>query len=215
MENFNIYKIPEMEDVELCKLVNGLQDVFKKNSNNFALQCFYVYKICLYYDELQNNTGKAYLKAKDTLYYSARTLLERFGLNEKTISRLRRCYLAYCHGTLPTSVCLYNWAEEFTPSKLFEMLILESRYVMSLISEKIIRPDMTVKEIRKIIKQLRGEKEDEKLKKEEIDESKIPMAYDPTKKYDFEYFKKQTKPALINMICALQDAYQKLKSKKK
>ena len=84
----------------------------------------------------------------------------------------------------------------------------------------VITAENTVKEIRKIVKQIiNGDPAvmvaEKNIEKEKINEEEIPMAYDPTKEYEFEYFQPKSKNMLLNIIMSLQDAYQKLKNKRR
>ena len=75
---------------------------------------------------------------------------------------------------------------------------------------------MTVKQIREYVKQMVGEDATDKVVEqtvEEINEDEIPDAYDPNKKYEFSYFESKSKSQLLNIVMALQTAYQKLKNK--
>jgi prolyl oligopeptidase PreP (S9A serine peptidase family) len=101
------------------------------------------------------------------------------------------------------------------------LLPLSDDILEKLLEKKIITSDMTVKEIRAVVKQiLHGEdavttKEVDVDTKEDINEEDIPMAYDPTQEYDFEYFKSKSKSQLLNIVWELQKAYQKIKNTKK
>lgn len=218
MENFNIYDIPEMEDEELQQLVLHLEKQFLSKQQNFATTCYYVYKICKYYEEhkpLLSNKNK-------TTWYSAVTLLEKFGFDKTQVSRLKNCYERFVN--VPSFIETENFylLEKFfnySPSKLYELLPLTDEAIDKCLEMGIVKSTMTVKEIRKIVKSLITGDKSTKLSspdalKEEINEEEIPMVYDPTKEYDFDYFKSKTKNQLLNMIMSLQEAYIKLKQKK-
>lgn len=213
MENFKITNIPEFEDEDITRLLHNLVEAFKSNQNVFAKTCEGVYKIWDYF----NHTFK---NAKDGCYYNSYSLLAKFGFDKKAVSRYKNCYERFC---VPAgqSVRISTMYDDFYPSKLFELLPLTDNTITECINKKIITPDKTVREIRQIVKLINGGEDIDKLvdKKietkstEEIDESEIPPAYDPTKKYEFDYFKSKTKNQLLNMIWELQNAYQKIKRK--
>ena len=209
MENF-IFSDLDFEDVELSILVNSLKNCYAKQQNNFALLCRDIYKIWSYCK------GK-YYKAKDNEYYNSYKLLEKFGFNKQAVSRYKQCYEKYVVDN-KQHFGLNFYAEKFCPSKLFELLQLSQDTFIELCDKKIIRPEMTVKEIRECIKALKnGSDKAEKVIEDtsvEIDEDEIPMAYDPTQKYEYSYFEKMSKNQLLNIVWELQKAYQKLKDKK-
>lgn len=218
MENFKVNDIPEMEDEELQVLIEKLKTQFKTSQSNFALTCYYIYKICAYYKD-----NKIFLKGKDGDYYNCNTLLAKFGFDKTAVSRLKSCYERFC--AIPSliseeNIQLLEQYQPYSPSKLFELLPLDDDSLEKCFDMGIIKSDMTVKEIRKTVKSLTQSKKVNKVAEaeietpEDIDESEIPMVYDPTKKYDFDYFKSKSKNQLVNMIMSLQEAYMKLKQKK-
>lgn len=218
MENFKNNDIPVMEDEELQLIVEKLQNQYKKNQLNFANTCYYVYSIVEYY-----KNKKYYLKDKKGYWYSATTLLEKFGFDKTSVSRYKSCFERFVSmsSLVEEDKCqLIEQYQSYSPSKLFELLVLDEEAIKKCFEMRIIKPDMTVKEIRKVVKSLINGDEALKvaspeIEKEEINEDEIPMVYDPVKDYDFEYFRSKSKNQLLNMIWALQQAYQKLKNKKK
>ena len=213
MENFKITNIPEFEDEEITGLIRNLERSFNEVQNSFASICEGVYKIWNYFNHTYKN-------AKDGCYYNCYSLLAKFGFDKKAVSRYKNCYERFCL-TTRDCVILSSTFIDFSPSKLFELLPLSDKTISECINKKIITPEKTVREIRQIVKLINGGEDIDKLidKKietkttEEIDESEIPLAYDPTKKYEFDYFKSKTKNQLLNMIWELQNAYQKIKRK--
>lgn len=219
MENFKNIDLPEFVNENLQALVNGLKEVFSKKQDNFADMCYFVYKIwsfCKY----------SYLPAKDGEFYNSYSLLEKFGFDKKAVSRLKNCYERFCVSikkdlTSKEESSIAGCYADFSPSKLFELLPLSADSCLDALNRGKIKATMTVKEIRQQVKFLinGGLEEDNKtsdaVTEDEINEEEIPMAYDPTLEYDFEYFKEKSKNQLLNIVMALQSAYQKLKGKKK
>ena len=214
MENFNINNSIEFESEELNFWIKNLNACFNNANKNFAGLCLVVYKIHSYINH-------RYFQAKDNDYYNVYSLLAKFGFDKKAVSRYRNSYEYFCENDTVATVKLKSKFIEFTPSKLFELLPLEKESIDYAIDKKFVASNMPCKEIRIVVKDLihgvepstMVSKVDETEKKEEINESEIPLVYDPTKEYDFEYFKDKTKNQLINMIWDLQKAYQKLKKK--
>lgn len=209
MENFKNYKV-EFFDENINDLVNGLNYAYSFSQTSFAHLCFSVRKIIDYF---KNN----YIRAKDDKYYSSTLLLNAFGFTNSTISKLNRSFDYFCELLTKEVPIVKDFYRSFSPSKLFELLPLSLLDVESAIEKSIITPDLSVKEIRKIVKQIvNGDPAvnvSENLM-EFIDESEIPMAYNPTQVYSIDYFKKQSKNQLINIVLQLQDEFQKLKLNK-
>jgi hypothetical protein len=209
MENFIKCDL-EFEDVELSILVRSLSHCFDKQQENFIYICKDVYRIWKY---CKGN----YWKAKDNEYYNSYKLLEKFGFDKKAVSRYKQCYEKFIIDNEVT-FALAIPLQGFTSSKLFELLPLSQETVFELVNKQIIRPEMTVKQIREYIKNLNDEDNPEKVIEDtslsEINEEDIPMAYDPKQEYEYSYFESKTKNQLLNIVWELQKAYQKLKNKK-
>lgn len=198
----------EFEDNELYWLVERLRDCFSNSQLNFAKLCESVYNIWKY-------CKGQFWKAKDNEYYNSYKLLEKFGFDKKAISRYKLCYERYIH---QQSCSLYPMYEDFTSSKLFELLVLSDDTAKNLIINGLITPNMTVKQIREYIKSLKdGTDKAEKVVEtsSEIVEEEIPMAYDVSKEYEYSYFEGKSKNQLLNIVWELQKAYQKLLKKSK
>ena len=196
--NFNI----EFEDNNLTLLCNDLKNCYNDNQKNFARICVTIYNIWSY---CKDNS----YKAKNDDYYNSYKLLAKFGFDKKAVSRYKQCFERYIQGYDVNNVSVKTYFKDFSPSKLFELLVIPSEKLEELINKHIIYPEMTVKQIRDYIKSLKNGAN------EEINEEEIPEAYDPTKKYDFSYFETKTKSQLLNIVWELQKAYQKLKEKRK
>ena len=196
----------EFEDNELYWLVERLRDNFNNSQLNFAKTCECIYNIWKY---CKGN----YYKAKDNEYYNSYKLLAKFGFDRKAVSRYKICYERFVH---PQSCSLYPIYEDFTSSKLFELLVLSEDTAKNSIINGLVLPTMTVKQIREYIKTLKdgSDKAEKVIEDTTINEEDIPMAYDPKQEYDYSYFEKKTKNQLLNIVWELQKAYQKLKLNK-
>ena len=196
----------EFEDNELYWLVERLRDTFDNSQLNFAKTCECIYNIWKY---CKGN----YYKAKDNEYYNSYKLLAKFGFDKKAVNRYKLCYERYIH---PESCSLYPIFEDFTSSKLFELLVLSEDTAKNSIINGLVLPTMTVKQIREYIKTLKdgSDKAEKVIEDTTINEDNIPMAYDPKQEYEYSYFENKTKNQLLNIVWELQKAYQKLKSNK-
>ena len=193
----------EFEDDKLFWFVERLRDVFNNSQQNFCKLCEAIYNIWSY---CKGN----YWKAKDNEYYNSYKLLAKFGFDKKAVSRYKQCYERFVNLQNLTLLPIY---ENFTPSKLFELLVLSDETVKSSISNGLIKPTMTVKQIREYIKTLKDgtDKAEKVIEDTTINEEDIPMAYDPKQEYEYSYFETKTKNQLLNIVWELQKAYQKLK----
>ena len=196
----------EFEDNELYWLVERLRENFNNSQLNFAKTCECIYNIWKY---CKGN----YYKAKDNEYYNSYKLLAKFGFDKKAVNRYKNCYERYVH---PQSCSLYPIYEDFTSSKLFELLVLSEDTAKNSIINGLVLPTMTVKQIREYIKTLKdgSDKAEKVIEDTTINEDDIPMAYDPKQEYEYSYFETKTKNQLLNIVWELQKAYQKLKSNK-
>ena len=202
MENFVLDDKFDFEDKTLHLLCLDLRICYTFNQKNFAKLCSTIYEIWSYCKENS-------FKAKDNEYYNSYKLLAKFGFDKKAVSRYKQCFERYIVDSKTYEKNVKPTFEKFSPSKLFELLVIPIEKLEELIDKHTIYPEMTVKQIRDYIKSLKNSAN------EEINEEEIPEAYDPTKKYDFSYFETKTKSQLLNIVWELQKAYQKLKEKRK
>ena len=196
----------DFEDNELHLLMLALQDCFEDNQINFCQTCKTIYDIWSY-------CKKSYFKAKNNEYYNSYKLLAKFGFDKKAVNRYKQCYERF---VLQVANVLLNDYKDFSPSKLFELLVLSSETSDELVKKQFIKPTMTVKQIREYIKTLKdgSDKAEKVIEDTTINEDDIPMAYDPKQEYEYSYFETKTKNQLLNIVWELQKAYQKLKSNK-
>ncbi len=196
----------DFEDSELHLLMLALQDCFEDNQINFCQTCKTIYDIWSY-------CKKSYFKAKNNEYYNSYKLLAKFGFDKKAVNRYKQCYERF---VLQGANVLLNDYKDFSPSKLFELLVLSSDTSDELVKKQFIKPTMTVKQIREYIKTLKdgSDKAEKVIEDTTINENDIPMAYDPKQEYEYSYFETKTKNQLLNIVWELQKAYQKLKSNK-
>lgn len=196
----------DFEDSELHLLMLALQDCFEDRQINFCQICKTIYDIWSY-------CKKSYFKAKNNEYYNSYKLLAKFGFDKKAVNRYKQCYERF---VLQGANVLLNDYKDFSPSKLFELLVLSSETSDELVKKQFIKPTMTVKQIREYIKTLKdgSDKAEKVIEDTAINEDDIPMAYDPKQEYEYSYFETKTKNQLLNIVWELQKAYQKLKSNK-
>lgn len=207
MEEFVTNEL-DFEDKELSLLIKDLKQCFYKQQNSFIETCVTIHKIWSY---CKGN----YYKAKDNEYYNSYKLLAKFGFDKKAVSRYKQCFEKFIVGD-DGHYTLFPRLYGFTSSKLFELLTLSDEKIFNAVDNKLIKPEMTVKQLREFIKSLKdGTDKAEKVVEDttEINEEDIPLVYDPKQEYEYSYFESKTKNQLLNIVWELQKAYQKLKSK--
>ena len=210
-ENFYLDNELEFEDENLQVLIIDLKYCYSDKQKYFVKLCEIIYNIWSY---CKNN----YWKAKNNEYYNSYKLLAKFGFDKKAVSRYKTCFERFIMLSNNNEFFLKPKYYYFSSSKLFELLSLSEETTINAIDNKLISPAMTVKEIREFVKTLKeGSDKAEKVLEDTstINEDDIPMAFDPTKKYEFSYYEDKTRNQLLNMIWELQNTVQKLISKKK
>ena len=217
MDELKIYRELEFDDKELNKLVSDLKNCYVSNQKAFAKVCLTVYKIWSYCKE-------NYYKCKKGIYYNAYSLLKLFGFDSSQVTRYKDCYIRFCEGDFLENVLILPAYFDFSSSKLFELLSLSAEMLDACIEKRIISPNMSVKEIRKIVKSLAGKNSPDDLVAEDLDkieektldeqEAELPEAFDPKKTHTYEYFKAMSKEALITCLFQCEDYIKKLTTKK-
>lgn len=196
------------DNKELNELLKILNSCFETRQSNFVDICCCISKIC---DCCRGH----YFKAKDNEYYNCYKLLEKFGFDRKAVSCYKNCFKRFVIGFSFDDVELSPRLVNFSPSKLFELLPLSDETIFNAIDTKVLKPEMTVKEIRQFVKSQKNGQTTETVveNKIEINEEEIPFVYDPQNEYEYSYFESKTKNQLLNIVWELQKAYQKLVKK--
>lgn len=191
------------DNKELNELLIDLNSCFVNRQNNFVDICCCIAKIC---ECCENN----YFKAKDNEYYNCYSLLRKFGFDRKAVCCYKNCYVKFI-----LNKYFDMYLKDFSPSKIFELLSLSNETIFNAIDTKVLKPEMTVKEIREFVKSQRNGQTTETVveKKIEINEEEIPFVYDPKVEYEYSYFERKTKNQLLNIVWELQKEYQKLVKK--
>ena len=169
--------------------------------------------------------GECYYHAfetDDARYPFERYVNEFFGLDLRYVEKCIKCYFKFMKelevgGAGELSIILLPDFQNFSKSKLFELLAVSSLQLSEDIGKGVLSPDMSFKQIREYVKSLKGtEKKENQVLEEatpEINEEEIPMAYDPSKHYEDKYFMGLAKSQLVNNIITLQEHCEKLQEK--
>lgn len=204
----------------LKKLITKLNNVFTKDNKNFAELCFVTYRIKKLFDDYRISGCWVYDRKK--VLYTFDSIMQGFGLDSTQTSRLLSCYDKFCYlscSDLDKATCsIITEFEDFSKSKLFELLTIPNEQILKDLQTNVIRTDMTIKQLREYVKNYKAlQKQNSKLdneskeeQTEEIEED-IPEAYNPKQHYDFEYFEQKNKAQLLNIVWDLQKEYERLK----
>ncbi len=206
----------------LQQYLDCLNNCFDKEQNNFAEIVYYVYQVKNLFDDY-NATHFGLLYTKSNKAYTFDDIMLGFGLDKTQVCRLINTYCKFLDLEDGKPV-IKNFLVEFSKSKIFELLGVDNAQIQKDISNNVLRPDMSVKQIREYVKNYKAlEKQNKKLSAEPKEEEEIvenieediPLAYDPKKHYEFEYFEKQSKAQLLNIVWELQKEYERIVSIKK
>lgn len=221
MEEFRKVEL-ETDDPKLNEKISELNDCYFRTQKVFAKVCYKVYDIVdyckteKYYDVKLPGYNK---KEK----YNVMDILGKFGFSKKEVDRYVLCYKNYIIASNMSDAVVSPTFELFSSGKLYEMLPYSYNLLASAIRDKLIRPEMSCKEIRQALKEIsnRADKslsvyEDPNATNSlEEQEEAMPEAYDPKKYHDLAYFKQFDKATLIDFLFMAEDYIKKLTKKNK
>lgn len=219
MENFNQVYI-KFKDEKLNEKIQELNECYFYNQRAFAKVCYKVYDIYKYCKGNYYDVEEQGYKKK--VSYNSTQILALFGFDRKSVSRFINCFKLFITASCINDAEVSPMFSQFSPGKLYEMLPLSYQMLETAVVKGVIRPTMTSKEIRNIVKSLAGKdnfdnlvSEDmEKLEKPTVEEQELPEAFDPKVSHTYEYFKVFSKEELINCLFACEDLIKKLLKKK-
>lgn len=210
MEDFIMNENLMFEDAQLDKMIQNLNEIFKKKQNNFAELCCCVAKIYYYCKE------NAY-KSKDDVYYNAYNLLSRFGFERKSVERLVRCYEKFVTGCDDVDANIKSVFFLFSSSKLFELLSVDNTQLIADIEKEVLKPTMSVKQIREYVKNLNNpsqEIDDKKVKEDDYEDEEDEEFFNPNKHYDMSFFEGCNQKQLVGIAWTLQYELEKFINKR-
>lgn len=205
---------------ELAEYLRLLNECFDQQQENFAIIVHYVYKV----KELFDNHKKICFGAvysKNSCYYNFDSIMLSFGFDKTQVSRILQVHSKFLD-VVDEQPFLKPIFAEFSKSKLFELIPVDNHQLTIDIRKSLLRPNMSVKQIREYVKnykslEIQNKKLSEEPKEQEEAEKPIeeyiPLAYNPKQHYDFSYFEKQSKAQLLNIVWELQKEYECLKKK--
>lgn len=204
---------------QLEKYINQMNKLFDKGNQNFVDLIICIRKI----KDLFKGYYSYWVYDKKRNMLRFQDIMNNFGLDETQVSRLLACYDKYlCFDSSEEKTGkLIDIFKDFSKSKLFELLPVDSDQLTRDIKNNVVTPNSSVGQIRQYVKNYKAQQkangklnEESQIDKPDIVEEEIPMAYNPKQEYEFTYFETKTKSQLLNMIWDLQKEYQKLKKEK-
>lgn len=219
MENFKICKLKfvnecgnyKMDAETINNLVSELNNNLSKDNLNFAGLCYLVDQIELFFYDCGKTDGYGGIYTTNSERYYFSRLMSEFGFCEKTYDRILKVYKRFVEIRDDVVPVIKKQYENFSRSKLFEILSVSDTQLKTDLKNGKLKPEMTVKEIREYVKQLKNGSggadkvlEDQSDETDEINEDEIPMAYDPAQTYEFSYFENLSKNQLLNIVWELQ-----------
>lgn len=176
---------------EFCKLLYNLRSAFccMNDEKNCSSQLAWALQT-----DSNGNTYNYYEFCEKVLH-----------LEKSYVKRLCRVYTKFLEGRGALAHPLE--LEEFSVSKLIELLPLSVDEILELIKNKQLFPSMTRKQIRELVKSIKG-----KASEDEESEEDIPLAFDPKQVYEFQYFDGLSKSQLVNIAMSYQNYIHKGKN---
>ena len=216
-------------DIEITKangnfkeMFNDVLRSFKRNyetsSINFAKECYAHYRLYKLFEDYKKKYGLYYIDGwinREHYSYTYNDILKAFNIKKRTAERLVQCFNKFVDKRVDVDAKIIDVFFPFSKSKLVEMLPLSEEILINQIQSGNIKPSMTAREIREIIKELSGKSKTNKviedLDTEEYNEDET-YSFDINKlDYDFSYFENQTKDSLLNIVVQLYAYRQKHK----
>lgn len=206
---------------QLSKLLKDLNKCYSKDMQSFAETCYVIKQIKILFDNF-GTVNTSYVSDLHHTLYRFDDIMKGFGIDSSQSSRLLSCFDKYIE-LIDNKPKIKQIFLPFSKSKLFELIVVDTKQLEIDIVNKVLLPHMTVKSIRDYIKNYRNivksnnklnDKKVEEVTYEDLIEEDIPMAYNPKQHYEFKYFESKTKSQLLNMIWDLQKEYERLKKEK-
>ena len=234
MEDFKTYEIlPEFKEEcygkkcnveKLKKITADINFCFIDEQKNFCQLCYNLNELrnLFYSDECYYHA----FETKDKRYPFEAYVNEFFGLDlryvEKCIAIYKKfMFLQVVGDVADLNVRFVDCFQNFNKSKLFELLPVAIEQLKNDIRIGVLSSEMSARQIREYVKNLKGGKKKENVVLEDADktldeqEAELPSAFDPQHEYDFDFYKSKTKGDLVGYCVDFQRLVQKLLKKKK
>ena len=189
VENLNMPYYNGVKDqceqlLAITEVIKSLKSSLTKNYLGLAVELNKIVSLGLY-------------KPFNDNYY--KFITNEYGISKTTTYNLLEILARFCSNNQ-----LLPKFTDYTYTKLSLILKLSDEDI-----DKHIAPNMTCSMIRAKLKELKLDKPqdstDDSTDEHTVDDERsIPMAYDPKKRYDFEYVRNRSKNELINMFMELQ-----------
>lgn len=211
----------ELDNQEAQSLINKMTAYYKDNKSSELYFFYTIYE----FKALRTNLGFSDLLLKGTkkpVIKKSDLLKEVFGISKGTYSKICKIcerfikFAPNSEGDYPIPEYI-DYVIGFNSSKLFELLALPEEVLKLAILHGRIKYTMTVREIRKTVKEILKGEEPIEEEKDTIptEDCEVPEHINVSQvKYSAEDLKQYKKDELIHMYLDLQMAYFKIKEKR-
>ena len=187
----NLARVYNSNALTLCVMLNDLKNIFIRNDSEQYLSCgpnLSIFRV----KDVNNNSYNYYEFCEKVL-----------SLEKSYVCKLNKVAIKFLNDDSGGAATLKG----FTVSKLIELLPLSVEKVLELIDDGLLFPKMTFKQIRELVKSIKG-----KTSEDEESEEDIPLAFDPKQVYEFQYFDGLSKSQLVNIAMSYQNYIHKAKN---
>ncbi len=197
-------------DIEsLERITNEINSCFSTKQENFLNLCVSLRNLKRLF--LSDKSWYRGFDAENGRYTFVRYVLE-FGFEVRYVEKCIQCVDKFILFSAGAGGYEFDpLFKDFSSSKLFELLSVSHEQLEKDIKNKKLSSDMTFKEIRSYVKELKGtEKKENQVLEEPTQEDKVEIDYNPNKHHDRKYFESLSKEELVEIVLQLQDCYESL-----
>lgn len=214
----NLYFTPYEFKVE-DKTIQTLLNVMKSYVESFRTD-----ELEFFYSIYEFKTTRTKLGFSDLVLEGDRTikktelLNKMFGISKGTYSKvIKVCerFVTISENVQGRTLAYINLVANFSSAKLFELLALNDTQLRDAMLNGVIKPEMTLREVRKKIKEILNPDDEEIIEDDYIpNDEDVPQTLDVREGFTMDELKKYKKDELIAMYLDLQMAYFKQVKKK-
>ena len=201
--------LENIKSIEAVEIIISLNNLYSKMNNQWIDFYGLVYK----FKHLKTDLGYNDLRLKDnSIIKKSKLVKQMFNISVSLYSRVNSICERFMRIT-DSGAELLDIYKGYDRTKLIELLQLSSDKLEQAMESNIINPNLSRKELRKVVKELNGEYyEEENITLEELDS--IPYTRTIKEHFDKSELKKFSKLELVNLYIDLQKKFEFMKSKK-
>lgn len=201
--------LEDIKSFEAAELVSTLSQLYSKMNNQWINFYGLIYK----FKHLKTDLGYNDLRLKDdSIIKKSKLVKQMFNISVSLYSRIN-CICERFMKITKDGAELLDLYKGYDRTKLVEMLRLSAEKLEQAIQDNVIKPELSRKELRKVIKQLNGEYyEEHGITLEELES--VPYTRTIKEHFDKLELKKFSKLELVNLYIDLQKKFEIMKNKK-